>query len=283
MTNHINSSRTRSKRFEHTLLFLILSVGAILMLVPFFWMVSAGFMSLHELKQFPPTLIPENPDFRNFIEVFQKVPFGRFFLNSAFVAVVVTLGVLITSSLAGYAFAKFEFRGKRWLFLLALSTIMIPFQVRMVPMYVMMYRWKLVDSYAGLILPCVVDAFGIFLMRQYIVTIPTDLIDAARIDGASELRIFTRIILPLSKPGLTALAVITLMGNWESFLWPLLVTSTESMYTLPIGLALFSGRFLTRTELQMAASTIMILPMVLLYFILQRRFIEGFTLTGMKG
>jgi multiple sugar transport system permease protein len=222
---------------------------------------------LHELKEYPPALIPDRLNFSNYIEVFQKFPFGRFFLNSTIVSVIVTLGVLISSSLAGYAFAKFEFRGKRWLFLLALSTMMIPFQVRMVPMFVMMSNWGLQDTYPGLILPFVVDAFGIFLMRQFIVSIPTDLMDAARIDGASEITVFTKVILPLSTPGLTALTVITLMGTWDSFLWPLIFTNSQSMYTLPVGLALFTGRFLTHTELQMAASTIMILPIVLLYFL----------------
>jgi len=216
--------------------------------------------------------------------VFRQQPlFGRYFLNSVVVALCTVVSVLFTSTLAGYAFAKFSFPGKRILFLFVLSTMMIPFQIRMVPLYIMVNSWKLSDTYTGLILPGLVDAFGIFLMRQFIASIPNDLIDAARIDGASEPGIFLRMILPLVQPALSALAIFTLIGNWEAFLWPLLITNKEYMRTLPIGLASFSGRYLSRFDLQMAASTIAILPMIVMFFVLQRRFIQGVTLTGLKG
>jgi multiple sugar transport system permease protein len=153
----------------------------------------------------------------------------------------------------------------------------------MVPLFIMVSDWKLTDTYTGLILPGLVEAFGIFLMRQFITSIPNDLIDAARMDGASEPRIVIQIILPLLRPALSALAIFTLIGNWEAFLWPLLITNTEPMRTLPIGLALFAGRYVERFDLEMAAATIAILPMVLVFFILQRRFIEGITLSGLKG
>jgi multiple sugar transport system permease protein len=273
----------RSTSPELILSYLVLGLGSAVMLLPFLWMISASFKPLSEVIQVPPTWIPQHPTLGNYAEVFRQMPFARFFLNSVIVAVFTVISVLLTSALAGYAFAKFHFPGKGVLFLFVLSTLMIPFQVRMIPLYVMMFDWKLVDSYAGLILPGLVDAFGIFLMRQFVLSIPTDLIDAARIDGASEPDIFVRIILPLSQPALSALAIFTLIGNWESFLWPLVVTNSESLYTLPIGLAQFSGRFLQRTELQMAASTLAILPMALAFFLLQRRFVEGITLTGLKG
>jgi multiple sugar transport system permease protein len=254
------------------------------MLLPFFWMITASFKSLNEVIQIPPQWLPRQWDFRNYAEVFRQQPlFGRYFLNSVIVAAVTVASVLITSSLAGYAFAKYNFRGKNVLFVFVLSTMMIPFQIRMVPLFVMVSGWKLLDTYPGLILPGLVDAFGIFLMRQFIASIPTDLIDAARIDGASEPGIFLRIILPLIQPALSALAIFTLIGNWESFLWPLLITNSDELRTLPIGLALFSGRYLQRFDLQMAAATIAVLPMVLAFFVLQRRFVEGFTLTGLKG
>lgn len=265
-------------------LYLVLGLGAVLMLLPFFWMITASFKSLNEVIQIPPQWLPRQWDFRNYAEVFRQQPlFGRYFLNSVIVAAVTVASVLITSSLAGYAFAKYNFRGKNVLFVFVLSTMMIPFQIRMVPLFVMVSGWKLLDTYPGLILPGLVDAFGIFLMRQFIASIPTDLIDAARIDGASEPGIFLRIILPLIQPALSALAIFTLIGNWESFLWPLLITNSDELRTLPIGLALFSGRYLERFDLQMAAATIAVLPMVLAFFVLQRRFVEGFTLTGLKG
>lgn len=274
----------RLKWLGPILLYLVLILGAVLMLLPFFWMITASFKSLSEVIQIPPQWLPKQWDFRNYAEVFRQQPlFGRFFLNSVTVAAVTVVSVLFTASMAGYAFAKFNFAGKNVLFVFVLSTMMIPFQIRMVPLFVMMNSWKLVDTYAGLILPGLVDAFGIFLMRQFIASIPSDLMDAARIDGASEPGIFLRIILPLSQPALSALAIFTLIGNWEAFLWPLLITNSEELRTLPIGLALFSGRYLQRFDLQMAAATIAILPMVVAFFFLQRRFVEGITLAGLKG
>jgi multiple sugar transport system permease protein len=253
------------------------------MLAPLLWMISASFMSLKEVLSIPPVLIPSQINFKNYVEVFEQLPFGRFFLNSVIVAAVTITSVLLTSALGGYAFAKFDFPGKSILFLIVLGTMMIPFQVRMVPLYVMLYDWSWVDSYRGIIVPGLVDAFGIFLMRQFIQSIPNDLIDAARIDGASEPHIFMRIVLPLIGPAVSALTIFTLIGNWESFLWPMIVTNSQRLYTLPIGLAMFSGRQISHTELQMAASTITVLPMVLTFLVLQRKFIEGVALTGMKG
>lgn len=274
----------RFRTLGTVLLYVVLGLGAVLMLLPFFWMLSASFKSLREVIQVPPTWLPRDPSFANYAEVFRQQPFfGRFILNSAIVAGATVASVLFTSSLAGYAFAKFRFPGKNLLFVFVLSTMMIPFQIRMVPLFVMMSQWGLVDSYAGLILPGLVEAFGIFLMRQFIASIPSELLDAARIDGASEPGIFFRIVLPLIQPALSALAIFTLIGNWESFLWPLLITNSESMRTLPIGLAMFAGRYLERFDLEMAAATIAILPMALAFFLLQRRFVEGITLTGLKG
>ena len=266
------------------LLHLLLLGGAVAMLMPFFWMITASFKSLAEVLQIPPTWIPEHISLRNYLEVFRQQPlFGRFFLNSVIVAAITVTSVLITSALAGYALAKFQFRGRNLIFLFILSTMMIPFQIRMVPLYIMVSNWHLTDTYLGLALPGLVEAFGIFLMRQFIVSIPSDLLDAARIDGASEPGIFVRIVLPLTKPALSALAIFTLIANWESFLWPLLIVNAEEMRTLPLGLALFAGRYIERVDLEMAASVITILPMVLVFFFLQRRFVEGITLTGLKG
>lgn len=274
----------RSRWALHIPLYLILILGAIIMLLPFVWMLSASSKTMAEIFQLPPRWLPATLTLKNYQQVFAEQPlFGRFFLNSVIVAAFTVVSVLITSSLAGYAFAKFDFPGKNLLFVLFLSSMMIPFQVRMVPLYIMVSDWHLTDTYAGLILPGLVEAFGIFLMRQFITSIPNDLLDAARIDGASEPRIVLQILLPLLRPALSALAIFTLIGNWEAFLWPLLITNAEEMRTLPIGLASFAGRYIQRVDLEMAAATIAILPMVIVFFLLQKRFIEGITLSGLKG
>ncbi|CAN5558566.1 carbohydrate ABC transporter permease [soil metagenome] len=260
----------------------LLSAGGIVMLAPLAWMVLASFKTLPEILRIPPRLLPEQLRLDNYRTVFRDSPFARYFLNSVIVSAISVASVLVTSSMAGYAFAKFEFPGKRILFGIVLATLMIPFQVRVVPLYVLANDLNLLDSYVGLVLPGLVDAFGIFLMRQFIQSIPSELIQAARVDGASEFRIFVRIILPLTKPALSALAIFTLVVSWESFLWPLLVVSSPEMFTLPLGLAQFSGRFISRVDLQMAASTLTVLPLVIVFFFMQRRFIEGMATSGLK-
>lgn len=262
--------------------YLLLVAGAVLMVAPLVWMALASFKTLPEILRVPPTLLPESLHLDNYRTVLGDTAFVRYFLNSVLVAGITVASVLLTSSMAGYAFAKFEFPGRRVLFVLVLATLMIPFQVRVIPLYVLASDLGLLDSYAGLVLPGLVDAFGIFLMRQYLQSIPSELIDAARVDGASELTIFVRIVLPLAKPALAALAIFSLVASWESFLWPLLVISSPDKYTLPLGLAQFSGRFVTRVDLQMAASALTILPMLIVFLIMQRRFIEGMATAGMK-
>lgn len=279
--------RTRSRTLRSlpmVALYLVLLVGAGVALFPVFVMVTASFKSLAEVMRIPPQWLPEHITLKNFREVFRQQPlYWRYFVNSAVVALITVVSVLVTSALAGYALSKFRFRGRNLIFLFILSTMMIPFEIRMVPLYVMVSSWHLTDTYLGLALPGLVGAFGIFLMRQFIASIPDDLMDAARIDGASEPGIFVRIILPLTKPALSALAIFTLVSNWEAFLWPLLIVNSEEMRTLPLGLALFAGRYLQRLDLQMAASVLTVLPMVIVFFVLQKRFVEGITLTGLKG
>lgn len=265
------------------LLHLGLTAGAVIMLLPLFWMVSAAFKPLPEILQVPPTWIPKSPSLKSFQTVFAQMSFARYLMNSIFVALITVGSVLFTSLLAGYALSKFEFRGRNFIFMAILSTMMIPFQVRLIPMYVITYQLKLVNTYTGLILPGAVDAFAIFMMRQYMRSVPNELIDAARIDGASEPGILFRIVAPLCGPALSALAIFTFSGNWESFIWPLTVTNTDNMLTLPIGLSKFSGRYLMRYDLTMAAAAISVAPVLLFFLILQRRFIEGIALTGLKG
>jgi multiple sugar transport system permease protein len=272
----------RLERLGVLMKYLALMSGAILMLGPLIWMVLAAFKTLPEILAYPPSIMPKSWALTNFRAVFDQADFVRYFLNSVIVAVITVAAVLLTSSLAGYAFAKFDFPGRAVLFGVVLATMMIPFQVRVIPLYAMASDLHLLNTYAGLVLPSLVDAFGIFLMRQYLQSIPSELIEVARVDGAGELRIFFRIVMPLAKPALSALAIFTLVTSWESFLWPLLVASTPDMYTLPLGLSQFAGKYLNRIDLQMAASTLTVLPLLVAFLLMQRRFIEGMATSGMK-
>ena len=262
--------------------YLLLLVGAVTMLTPLAWMVLASFKTLPEILAFPPTFLPEQVNLDNYRAVFDTADFVRYFLNSVVIAAISVASVLITSSMAGYAFAKFSFPGRDVLFVVVLATLMIPFQVRVIPLYVLASDLHLLNTYAGMVMPTLVDAFGIFLMRQYMLSIPSELIESARVDGAGEFRIFVQIMLPLARPALSALTIFTLVVSWESFLWPLLVASSPEMYTLPLGLAQFAGRFVDRTDLQMAAATLTVLPLLIAFLVMQKRFIEGMATTGMK-
>jgi len=257
---------------------------AIIMLAPFAWAVSTAFKPADEIIAFPPQWIPEHP-VNNFPEVFRRAPFGIYFLNSIFVALCVVVGVLITSSMGGYAFAKFDFLGKEILFILVLSTMMVPWAVTIIPVYTLIFKLRWLDTRQALIIPPLASAFGIFLFRQFMLGIPTDYIDSARIDGASEFRIYLNIILPLCRPVLATLALFTFMGQWDSLLWPLLVIKSPQKLTIPLGLAQFRFAIygFNETNLLMAAALISILPTVILFLITQKYFIQGITLTGLKG
>jgi multiple sugar transport system permease protein len=263
--------------------YLLLIMGSIVMVLPLAWMTSAAFKPLYEVMRIPPTWIPEEPTLDNFRAVFRQFPFVQYILNSIVVATVVVISTLITSAMAGYAFAKFDFPGRGILFAIILSSLMVPFQVRMIPLYQMIIAFKWVDTLPAVMFPWLVDAFGIFLMRQFFLTIPSELMDAARIDGASELRIFLQVALPLTQSALSALTIFTFLGNWEEFLWPLIVSASNASRTLPVGLQSFSEQYGTNTHWQMAGALIATLPVLLLFFILQKQFVEGITLTGMKG
>ncbi|MEW6047476.1 MAG: carbohydrate ABC transporter permease [Bacillota bacterium] len=269
-------------RWARTLLYLVLIIGAIPMLLPLAWMLSSAFKPLPEVMVVPPYLIPKQPTPDNFVVVFTQLPFGRYLLNSVVVAVVVVAGVVFVSSMAGYALAKFPFRGREALFMAMLASLMVPFQVRMIPLYLMAMNLHIVNTLAGVAFPWLFDAFGIFLMRQFMRTIPTDLIEAARIDGASEPRIFFTIVLPLTRPALAALGIFTLVANWEEFLWPLIVTNSDASRTLPVGLQSFSDQYIANIHWQMAGATIAVAPLLIAFLIFQRQFIQGIALTGLK-
>jgi multiple sugar transport system permease protein len=264
-------------------LHLALLAGFVVMATPFVWMILSSFKTTRELRQAPTRWIPQDPTLQNYRDLFQRLDFPRYFFNSTVVAVAVTAGNLLFCSMLGYALAKLQFPGKRVLFAVVLATLMIPGLVTLVPLFVLVANLNLTNTHAGLILPFVAGAFGVFLMRQFILGIPDDLLDAARVDGAGEYRIFFRIVLPLCGPALATLGVLTFLTYWNSFLWPLVVATTEDMYTLPVALALFSiGQQESNVALQMAGSVVVVLPVVVLFFAMQRYVIRGIATTGLK-
>jgi multiple sugar transport system permease protein len=262
----------------------LLITGCLLTLVPFLWMLGTSLKSSTEIIKLPPTLIPEHPTLQSFRTIFTdpRVPLARFYLNSTFVSVSVVGMVLFTSSLAGFVFAKYQFSGKDFIFTLILATMMIPFQVVMIPLYLVLVRLGLIDTLWGLIVPGATSAFGIFLMRQFIESIPGELMDAARIDGTSEFGIYARIILPQMGPALATLGIFTFMGVWNDYLWPLIVITTTERRTLPIMLTWYNSQHGSRYDLTMAASVLVILPILVVYFLFQRWIVRGVALTGFK-
>jgi multiple sugar transport system permease protein len=246
-------------------------------------MILSSFKLTREIRRYPTRWIPEEPTLQNYRDLFDRLDFPRYFFNSTVVAVAVTAGNLLFCSMLGYALAKLQFPGKRLLLVMMLGTLMIPAFVTFMPLFVIVTNMNLNNTHLGLILPFVVGAFGAFLMRQYILGIPDDLLDAARIDGAGEYRIFFRIVLPLCGPALATLAVLTFLASWNNFLWPLVVASTEDMYTLPVALALFSiGQQESNVGLQMAGAAVVVVPIIVLFYAMQRYVIRGVATTGLK-
>lgn len=273
----------RRARWGHLALHLALILGSLVMLLPFAWMLSTSLKEAAEVFTYPPTWIPKKFAWSNFKEALTSLPFGRFYLNSFIVAICVTALTLLTSSLAAFAFARLRFRGRNTLFLVYLATLMIPFPVLLIPNFIMVRLLGWYDSYAALILPPAFSAFATFLLRQFFKGIPTELDDAARIDGASSLRIWWQIILPNSTAALAALSIFVFLGNWNEFLWPLVVTNSENMRTVPVGLNIFQGQFGVKWQLLMAAAVVAMLPVLIVYILAQKWFIRGITISGMGG
>lgn len=264
-------------------LYLLLSLALVVVMAPFVWMVLGSLKPDAELRMVPPTWWPQEASLANYAELFNRLNFGRFFFNSTAVAVVVTTGNLVFCSAVGYALALLEFRGKKALFALIMGTLMIPGVVTFVPLFVLVANLDLVDTLPGLMLPFLVAPFGVFLMRQFMLGLPRELLDAARVDGAGELRIFFRVFLPLCTPALATLGILTFLGSWNNFLWPLVVAQTEDTYTLPVALALYStGQNATQYGLLLAGATIVVLPVLIVFMVFQRRFIQGIATTGLK-
>ena len=264
-------------------LYAILVVALVAVVAPFAWMVLGSFKGEGELRQVPPTWLPQHASLDNYTQLFSKLNFGQYFTNSIVVAVVVTAGNLIFCSMLGYALAMLDFKGKRVIFVAVMTTLMIPGVVTFVPLFVLVANAGLVDTIPGLFLPFLVSPFGVFLMRQFILGLPKDLLDASRVDGAGELRIFFRIILPLCGPALATLGILTFLGSWNNFLWPLVVAHSDDHYTLPVVLALYStGQNSTNYGLLLAGATVVIIPILVVFLVFQKRFIEGIATTGLK-
>ncbi|GHO63840.1 sugar ABC transporter permease [Ktedonobacter sp. SOSP1-52] len=262
----------------YTLLILLAAVA----LLPLVYMGSLSLQSDAEVFSGIPVLWPAAPQFQNYLVIWQKAPFARFFLNSFIVAGAITLSHLFFDPLAGYVFAKFRFPLKNVLFLLFLGTMMIPFFVRMIPLYILMAQLNWLDSYQAMIAPFLMSAFGIFLMRQFIQPLPFELIDAARLDGCSEFGIYWRIILPQVKPALATLGLFTFIFQWDEFIWPLIVVNSTEMRTMPIGLTLFNQEYFTQWNYTATGAVVLFVPILVLFLCTQKYFVKGISLTGLK-
>jgi multiple sugar transport system permease protein len=261
----------------------ILLVAAVVLMFPFIWMLSGSFKDSLEVVRMPPNLIPDTFKFSNYVEITKYFPIYRFLSNSVAVSLVTTAAQVVVCAMAAFVFAKIPFRGRETLFVLFLITMMIPAQVTMTPLFIVFQKLHLTNTYLGLILPGIFSAYGTFLLRQHIITIPDPLVEAARMDGASYVRVFTSIILPLSKPAIATLAIFAFMASWNNFLWPLIITSDKELMTLPIGLSKLQGRWATEWNILMAGNVISFIPIFIVFLFASRYFIKGMTMSGVKG
>ena len=273
----------KTYRFKRVLLYTVLILITLIMLVPFVWMLSASLKLDKDIFLFPIKWIPQNPRWKNYIDIWQKIPMLTFVLNTSKLTVIVTVLQIFTSSFAAYAFAKLEFNNKNTLFLAYIATIAVPWQVYMVPQFMMMRSFGLNDSHLAIICLQAFSAFGVFMMRQFYQNIPDDLCEAARIDGMSEYKIYAKIMLPLSKPAISTLIIFTFVGTWNDFLGPMIYLKTESKKTIQIGLRMFISQYSSEYGLIMAASVLSLIPVLAIFLSLQKYFVEGIASTVIKG
>ena len=271
------------RRAANSLTHLVLLAAGLVMVVPFIWMVSTALKGNSEIYIYPPTWLPEQIHLENFSRAWRFAPFGRFYVNSIFVAVTITLSQVVTSALAGYVFARVRFPGRDVIFYMYVATLIVPTQVTMLPLFLMMNELKWINTYEGLIMPFLANAFVVFFLRQFFSTIPQELEDAAKIDGCSRTRFILQVLLPLSRPALASIGLFTFLGQWNSYIWPLIITNSTRMRTLPIGLRYFVEESGAQYNYMMAAALITVAPVVLLFFLAQRQFIESIARTGVKA
>ncbi|GAB6928837.1 carbohydrate ABC transporter permease [Paenibacillus sp. JCM 10914] len=270
-----------AKKMEKTVMTLLLVAGGLLMMIPFIWMITSSFKPENEFTAVPPTLLPKHFTINNYVDLFTRLDFLVYLKNTLIIVFWSFVGLFL-NALAGYAFAKYEFPGNKKLFYLVLATMMIPGQVTMIPVYLLVNTMGLTNTMAGIVLPGLVGAFGIFLFRQFMSTIPTDLIEASRLDGAGELRIFFRLIVPITKPVFAVQGILAFIGAWNSFLWPLIMANDQKLYTLSVGLQLLKGQHGSDFGLQMAGAAFMVVPIIIVFSFFQKHIIEGYTISGMK-
>jgi multiple sugar transport system permease protein len=280
---HAGQNR-RAVQLERLIIWILLVFGALVMIIPFVWLVSTSLKEQRQIFLYPPQWIPDPIRWQNYPESLTVLPFARFVQNTLVVTIITMVGTLLTSSLCAYGFARLRFPGRDLIFMLLLSTLMLPYSVIMIPQYIMFKYLGWIDTYLPLTVPHYFGGgvFNIFLLRQFFRTIPVDLTDAGRVDGASELRIFWQIMLPLARPALTVVAIFTFIASWNDFLGPLIYLSSHDKFTIALGLATFKGMYNTQWQYLMAASTVMIIPIIVLFFLAQRYFVQGIVLTGMK-
>ncbi|EAE5673170.1 carbohydrate ABC transporter permease [Listeria monocytogenes] len=259
----------------------ILTVGGFFMILPFIWMVLSSLKTDAEILKIPPTIWPEKFTLDNFTKLFTEMDFAIYLKNTLIIVFFSFFGLFL-NAMAGYGFAKFKFKGKNKLFYLVLATMMIPGQVTMIPVYLLLNAAGLTNTMTGIVLPGLVGAFGIFLFRQFMSTISDDLLEAARLDGASEFYIFWRIVIPISRPVLAVQGILTFIAGWNSFLWPLIIANDEKFYTLSVGLQLLKGQYGSNYALQMAGATFMVIPIILIFMTFQKYILKGFNVSGMK-
>ena len=258
-----------------------LTIGAVATAFPFIWMLTSSVKPQQESVSYPPTILTLHPTLTYFKELFTQLDFGRYLLNTIAVVLIGFVGLFFIA-MAGYAFAKFEFRGKGFMFFLVLATMMIPVQLTMVPTYLILSRIRLTNTLIGIAMPTLVSAFGIFLFRQFMSTLPSEIFEAAKLDGAGEWLIFLRVVIPMSMPIIAVQAVLTFIAGWNSFLWPLIIANDQNLYTLSVGLSLLNKQISANPSLEMAAATLMVLPILFVFMIFQRFIVQGFALSGLK-
>jgi multiple sugar transport system permease protein len=276
-----STKEARKRAVARWLLYLILLIGGLGMVFPFVWMIASSLKQAQDIYTL--SIIPTSPTLDNYRQVIEDTSYARWFLNSLVIAMISTASVAFFDSLAGYTLAKFRFPGSFLIFVLILSTLMVPTEMLVIPWFMMSIEFGWTDSYWGIMFPGVISAFGVFLMRQFFSGVPNDLIDAARIDGFTEFQIFWKIAIPLVKPALAALCIFNFLGNWNAYIWPLIVVRSDEMRTLPVGIAFFSSESGSAFHLIMAAAALATIPVIVVFLVFQKQIIKGIVLTGIKG
>ena len=272
------------KKSYRFIIYIIISIGVFLSIIPFIWMIITSLNSFESIYKLPPEFIPKEVTLNNYFEVFRSVPFFKnYFINSIFVSFMVTIGTLFTTILAAFAFSNLDFYGKNTLFIILMATMMVPSEVLIAPNFVTMTKLKLINTLPALYIPWIASAFSIFLLRQYFLTIPKELYNAAKIDGCSDFKYLIKVMVPYSKPALISIALLRIINSWNEFLWPLLMINQPEKRTLPVGLTTFMTEAGDQFNYLMAYSSLVIIPVIILYIFLEKHIIKGFSRSGIKG